>query len=188
MKLFAGNRPTKWIVPWALSILPVLAGGMVSHLAAGETPGGEKANPPDARQLSAGEIAEILKIRRALGGPISATSASAQTAPSILSEGEPQAFRGAFHQALQAVKVTPAKSLGTGDSPGQLRAAPQAHAPRPAFVAMRQAARKLDEVAADLEDIGSYRSADRLRGIAASLRLEARTLASPGDDSSSKTE
>ncbi len=187
MKLFAGNRPTKWIVPWALLILPHLAGGMISHLAAGETPGDEKANPPDARQLSSEEIAEILKIRRALGGPVSATSAPSQTAPAILSEDEPQAFRGAFHQALQAVKATPPAPVRNGVFPRRLDASPT-HAPRPAFVAMRQAARKLDEVAANLEDIGSYTSADRLRGIAASLRLEARALASPGGDSSSKTE
>ena len=42
---------------------------------------------------------------------------------------------------------------------------------------LRKAARKLDSVAADLEDTGLYHEADRIRASAGELRLRARTMA-----------
>jgi hypothetical protein len=148
----------------------VLAVLLTSRLRA-EAPGRESADDartqPERQHAPPADRArmlnELIELRDEIGGGVLRGS---------LLEPSPAESRMEFAHGLeQAMQLPPTQAT----TPGLVVAAP-AEAVKPVGV-IRKNCRQLDRLAAEIEDLGRYETADQLREVAHELRLIARQLA-----------
>ena len=158
---------------------PALSDGNIPALLSAETPANAATVEPQARALG-----EILSIRNRRGGILEGTTLEFLNSDSDSKESnstkEDETFSGTLRGVMKKFappKVAALESASPQAGQGEPYAA---DLPARGLVAiLRQASRRLDQKANDLEDEQQYRQADRLRCLANHIRLETRELERP---------